>query len=65
MAAILSNRPFVQIFNPPLTEASRRNLKKIGQGVSKEKLFKGVDGRTDYGRRVIPIAHPEPSAQVS
>ena len=48
MATILINglRPFVQIFNPPLTEDSRRNLKKIGLGVSEENLFKGVDGRT-------------------
>ena len=44
MAAILINepRPFVQIVNPPLTEGIRRNLKKIGLGVSEEK-FKGVD----------------------
>ena len=64
MAAILINGPFVKIFNPPLTEGSSRNLKKIGLGVS-EKLFKCVDGRTTDGRRVITIAHPEPSAQVS
>ena len=41
---IIRPRPFVQIFNPLLIEGSRRNLKKIGQGVS-EKLFKGVDGQ--------------------
>ena len=71
MVATLINGPkqFVQIFNPPWTEDSRRNLKKIGSGVS-EKLFKDVggrttDGRTDNGRRVITIAHPEPFAQVS
>ena len=48
MGAILINgqRPFVQIFNPPLTEGYSRNLKKIGLGDSEEKLFKGVDGRT-------------------
>ena len=48
MAAIMINslRPFVQIFNPLLTEGSRRNLKKIGPGVSEEKLFKGVAGQT-------------------
>ena len=48
MKAILTDgsRPFVQIFHPPLSESSWRNLKKIGPGVSKEKLFKGVDGRT-------------------
>ena len=68
MAAILINGPrlFVQIFNPPLTEGSRRKLKKIGPWISEEKLFKGVDdGRTDNGRRVITIAQPERSAQVS
>ena len=44
MAAILINgpRPFVQMFNPPLTEGFRRTLKKIGLEVSSEKLFKGV-----------------------
>ena len=58
MAAILINgpRPFVQIFNPQFTEGSRRNLKKIGPGVSEEKLFNGVDGwTTDDGQRVITI----------
>ena len=62
MVATLINgpRPFVQIFNPPLTEGAKRNLKKIGPGVS-EKLFKCVDGRTTDGRkdRVITIAHPD------
>ena len=48
MATILINglRPFVQIFSPPLTEGSRRNLKKIGPGVSEENVFKNVDGGT-------------------
>ena len=48
MAAILINgpRPFVQIFNPPLTKGTRRNLKNIGPGISEEKLFKGVEGQT-------------------
>ena len=47
MAAILINgpRPFVEIFNLPLTEDSTWNLKKIGPGVTEEKSFKGVDGR--------------------
>ena len=47
MVAILIKgpKPFVQIFNPLLTEGSWRNLKKIGPGVSEE-LFKGVDGQT-------------------
>ena len=70
MAAFFINgpRPFVQISNSPLTENSRRNLKKTGLRVSEEMLFKGVDGRrtegrTDDGRRVITIAHPEPLAQ--
>ena len=72
MAAILiyEPRPFVQIFNLPSTEGSRRNLKKTGPAVSEEKLFKGVDGRTtdgrttDDGRRVIAIAHLQPSAEL-
>ena len=48
MVAIVINGPwpFVQIFNPPLTEGTKRNLKKIGQAVSEEKLFKGMDERT-------------------
>ena len=70
MAAILINRPwpFVQIFNPPLTEGFTWSLKKIVPGVSEEKSFKGVDGwrtdgrRMDDGRQVITIAHPEPLA---
>ena len=49
MVATLINGPFVQIFNPPWTEGSWRNLKKIGSGVS-EKLFKDVGGRTTDGR---------------
>ena len=71
MVAILINGPlpFVQIFNPPLTEGSTWSLKKIGTGASEE-MFKGVDngrteGRRTDGRQVITIAHPEPSAQVS
>ena len=35
-------------------------MKKIGPGVTEEKLFKGVDGQTDNGWQVITIAHPEP-----
>ena len=38
-------------------------MKKFGPGVSEEKLFKGVNRRTD-GWVVITIAHPEPSAQL-
>ena len=51
-SAILINgpRPFVKIFNRLLTEGYRRNLKKIAQGVTEEKSFKGVDGRTTDGR---------------
>ena len=47
MEAILINGPwpFEQIFNPLLTEGSTWSLKKIGPGVSEEKLFEGVDGR--------------------
>ena len=58
-------RPFVQIFNLPLTVGSTWSLKKIGTGVS-EKTFKGVDDeRTEDGQQVTTIVHPEPSAQVS
>ena len=51
MAAILINGlwPFVQIFNPPLTEGSTWSLKKIGPEVSEE-VIQGVDGGMD-GRR--------------
>ena len=68
MAAILINGPwpFVQIFTPPVREDSTWNLKKIDREVSEKKSFKGVDRRTmDDGQRVVAIAHPEPSAQVS
>ena len=69
MVAILINgpRPSVQIFNTPLTIDSRRNLSKIGPGVSEEKLFKDVDGgqTMDNRQRIITIAQPEPLAQVS
>ena len=53
MTAILNKRqwPFVQISNLPLTEGSTWSLKKIGPGVSEEKSFKGVVGRTNDGRR--------------
>ena len=61
--------PFLQIFNPPLTQGSTRSLRTFGPGVSEEKSFKDVNGRfggqTDDGRGVITTAHPEPSAQVS
>ena len=66
-AAFLINGPLIfTIFNPPLTEGST-SLKKIGPGFLEEKLFKGqtTDRRTDDGRQVITIAHPEPLAQVS
>ena len=54
MAATLINRPcpFEQVFNTPLTEGSTWTLKKIGPGVTEEKLFNGVDEeRTDDGLR--------------
>ena len=49
MAAILINglRPIDQIFNFPLIEDSKWNLKKIGPGVSEEKSLKSVYGQTD------------------
>ena len=53
---------------PPHTPLnSRFYMKKIGPGVSEEKLFKEVDGWTmmDNGRQVIRITHPEPSDQAS
>ena len=52
MATILINEPwpFEQIFNPPLTESSTWNLKKISQGVLEENLFKYVNGRTMNGK---------------
>ena len=73
MEAIVINerRHYVQIFNPPLTEGSWWNLRENGLGVSEEKLFKGIDGRTmddgrtDDGQGVITIANPEPSSQAS
>ena len=43
-------------------------FEEIGSGISEEKSFKGVNGRTeeqtDDGRRMIKISHPEPLAQV-
>ena len=62
--------PFVQIFNPPLTESSTCCLKKTGPRVSGKRSFKGVngrrtDGRIDNGRGVITIAHHKPLAQMS
>ena len=67
MAAILiyGPWPFEQILNPPLTEGSTWNFKKIGPGVSEEKSFKGVDWQTDGRWQVITIAHPQPLAQGS
>ena len=63
MVAILINgpRPFVQIFNPTLTEGFRRNLKKIDLGVqgSCSKVWTIDDRWKDDGRRVITIAHPQ------
>ena len=49
MAAILiyGQWPFVNIFNPPLTQGSTWSLKKFCPRVSKEKSFKGVNGQTD------------------
>ena len=48
MAAISINGPwpFVQFFNPPLTEGSIWSVKKTCSGVSEEKSIKDVDGRT-------------------
>ena len=55
-------------FKSPFTQGSTWSLKKFRPGVSEEKLFIDVNGRTDVrmdGRRMITIAHPEPLAQVS
>ena len=63
MAAIFIYGPWpsVHIFNPsprpappppppppPLTQGSTWSLKKFGLGVSEERSFKGVNGRTDW-----------------
>ena len=68
MAAILiyGPRPFLQSFNPDLTEGSTWSFKNFGPGVSEEKLFEGVtDGQMDDRLGEITIAHSVPSAQVS
>ena len=44
-------------FQSPLTQGSTRSLKKFCPGVSEEKSFKDVNGRTDDGRGVITIVH--------
>ena len=52
-------------FQPPLTQGSTWSLKKTGPGVTEEKSFKGVNGRTmdgrtdDDGRQVITTGHPK------
>ena len=60
-------RLFEQLFFPNGPGDCIWNLVKIGPVVSEEKSFEIVDGRTDDGRRRLPIlkAPPEPSAQVS
>ena len=52
MMAILINGPwpFIQILNPTFTEGSTWSLKKIGPGVTEEKSFKDVYGRTTDGK---------------
>ena len=52
-------------FQSPIKRRLQEKLEEICPGRSEENLFKDVDRRTDDGRRVITIAHPEPSAQVS
>ena len=37
-------------------------LSKIGSAASEEKSFENVNGRSDDGRKVITIAHPEQSS---
>ena len=37
-------------------------MSKIGSAVSEEKSFENVNRRTDDGRKVIKIAHPEQSS---
>ena len=37
-------------------------MSKIGSAASEEKSFENVNGRTDDGRKVITIAHPEQSS---
>ena len=65
MATILINSPWPleQISNLLLTEGSTWSLKKIDPGVTEEKSFKCVNGRTMDGwqqTELITIAHPEP-----
>ena len=53
MTAILINGQWSFIlFNFPLKESSTWSLKKFGPGVSEEKSFKGVEGRTDGELRI-------------
>ena len=60
------DRDHLYNFSIPLnTRLHVKFEKKNDPGVSEEKSFKDVDARTDDGRRVITIAHPEPSAQMS
>ena len=50
------------IFRSPNLRRLIWNLSKIGSGASEEKSFENVNGRTDDGRKVITIAHPEHSS---
>ena len=57
MAAILVNGPwpYVQIFNPPLTEGSTWSFRGF-----REEIVQSCGRTDDDGRQVITIAHPEP-----
>ena len=50
------------IFRSPNLKRFQMNLSKIGSAASEEKSFENVNGRTDDGRKVITIAHPEHSS---
>ena len=68
MAAILVlwSGPFEQNFVPPSYGDSIWNLAPISLGVSKEKMFKGVDDSQIDGRRTLSYKPTNvPSAKVS
>ena len=56
--------PFEQICNPPLTEDHVKLDENRSRGFREEvgqRCGRTNEGRTDNGRQVITIAHPEPS----
>ena len=53
---------FSNISFPQPKKASYEIWSKTGSGASEEKSFENVNGRTDDGRKMITIAHPEHSS---